>query len=45
MEHGLFRYLIEGIPQIGDAWSERVMQDHDLDDFVAYSDGEIASIA
>jgi hypothetical protein len=45
MEHGLFRCLIEGIPRIGGAWSEQVMQDHDLDDFVACSDGGIAGIA
>jgi hypothetical protein len=45
MDPSLFRRLIEGISPRPDTWSERSMQDHDLDDFVAFTDEEIAAIA
>jgi hypothetical protein len=45
MDPSLFRRLIEGISPRSDTWSERSMQDHDGDDFVAFTDEEIAVIA
>jgi hypothetical protein len=45
MDRNLFRRLIEGISPRPDTWSEGSMQDHDLDDFVAFTDEEIAAIA
>jgi hypothetical protein len=45
MDPSLFRRLIEGISPRPDPWSERSMQDHDFDDFVAFTDEEIAAIA
>jgi hypothetical protein len=45
MNPSLFRRLIEGIPLRPDTWSERFMQDHALDDFVAFTGEEIAAIA
>jgi hypothetical protein len=45
MDSSLFRRLIEGISPSPDTRSERSMQDHDLDDFVAFTVEEIAAIA
>jgi hypothetical protein len=45
MDLSFFQRLIEGIPPRPDTWSERSMQDHNLDDFVAFTDEEIAAIA
>jgi hypothetical protein len=45
MDPSLFRRLIKGISPRPDTWSERSMQDHDFDDFVAFTDEEIAAIA
>jgi hypothetical protein len=45
MDLSLFQRLIEGIPPRPDTWSERSMQDRDLDDFVEFTDEEIAVIA
>jgi hypothetical protein len=45
MDPGFFRCLIEAISPRPDAWSKRSMQDHNLDDFVAFTDEEIAAIA
>jgi hypothetical protein len=45
MDSSLFRRLIEGILPRPDTWLERSMQDHDLDDFVAFTEEEIAAIA
>jgi hypothetical protein len=44
MDPSLFRRLVEGISPRPDTWSERSMQDHDLGDFVAFTDEEIADI-
>jgi aromatic ring-cleaving dioxygenase len=44
MDPGLFRHLIEGISPRPDTWSERSIQDHDLGNFVAFTDEEIATI-
>jgi hypothetical protein len=45
MEAGLFQRRVKGIPRNSDAWSDRGTQDHDLEDFEAYSDAEITRIA
>jgi hypothetical protein len=45
MDATLFRRLVAGIPRTADTWSERARQDHDLEDFLPYSDEEIATIA
>jgi hypothetical protein len=45
MDATLFRRLFAGIPRTADTWCERARQDHDLEDFLLYSDEEIATIA
>jgi hypothetical protein len=45
MDATLFRRLIAGIPRTTDTWSERARQNHDLEDFLSYSEEEIATIA
>jgi hypothetical protein len=45
MDHSLFRLLIEDNSPRPDTWSKRSMQDHDLNDFVTFTDEEIAAIA
>jgi hypothetical protein len=45
MDHSLFQRLIKGLSPRPDTWSERSMQDHDLDDFLAFADEEIFAIA
>jgi hypothetical protein len=45
MDATLFRRLVARIPRTADTWSERARQDHDFEDFLSYSDEEIATIA
>jgi hypothetical protein len=45
MDATLFRRLAAGISRTADTWSERARQDHDLEDFLSYSDEEIATVA
>jgi hypothetical protein len=44
MDRILFQRLIEVIFPRPDTWSEHSMQDHDVDDFAAFTDEEIATI-
>jgi hypothetical protein len=44
MDSILFRRPSEELSPRPDTWSECCMQDHDVDDFVAFTDKEIAAI-